>query len=235
MLFLCAVALLLHIESAVSGASISFSENENILHFSETVEQRETAAWLQVAIREAAATLRISLKDLAAVCVSAGPGSYTGLRVGMASAKGLCYALKKPLITLPTLQVLSAAALAAGALPGAATLLCPMIDARRMEVFTATYDQNLAEISSAHSLVLDEHSYQSELAAGPVLFFGNGSGKWKELTGHPHAFFTHADASARYMAALGATAFHNGAFADLAYCEPLYAKEFYTPVLPKNV
>ncbi|RYD87142.1 MAG: tRNA (adenosine(37)-N6)-threonylcarbamoyltransferase complex dimerization subunit type 1 TsaB, partial [Sphingobacteriales bacterium] len=93
--------LLLHIDCAVAGASIAFSENERLLHFVATDEPRESAAWLQVAIRDAAAALGLRLQDLHAICVSAGPGSYTGLRVGMASAKGLCYALHKPLIALP--------------------------------------------------------------------------------------------------------------------------------------
>lgn len=225
--------LLLHIETAVTGASIAFSENERLLAFSETQEQRDSAAWLQVAIRDAAAEAGIALKDLDAVCVSAGPGSYTGLRVGMASAKGLCYALQKPLIALPTLQVLSAAALEAAGPDGAPTL-CPMIDARRLEVFTARYDAQLNELLPAHNLVLDENAFAAELAAGPVLFFGNGSPKWQALTTHPNARFVTAGASARFMPALGIAAFAGGRFADLAYCEPLYAKEFHsTAVIQK--
>ncbi|WP_165917229.1 tRNA (adenosine(37)-N6)-threonylcarbamoyltransferase complex dimerization subunit type 1 TsaB [Flaviaesturariibacter aridisoli] len=232
------MALLLHIETAVAGASIAFSENERILVFKNTDEPRDAAAWLQVAIRDAAAEAGITLSALDAVCVSNGPGSYTGLRVGLASAKGLSYALQKPLITLPTLQVMSAAALE-GLRSGAAVqlnevqALCPMIDARRQEVFTALYDQALQELAPAHSLVLDENSFARELEAGPVLFFGNGSAKWRALTQHPHALFTEGHPSARHMAGLGVAAFRAGQFADLAYCEPLYAKEFYTTMRPK--
>ncbi|RYY89528.1 MAG: tRNA (adenosine(37)-N6)-threonylcarbamoyltransferase complex dimerization subunit type 1 TsaB [Chitinophagaceae bacterium] len=229
-LFLCAVALLLHIETAVSGASIAFSEDEQLLHFRSTEEQRESAAWLQVAIRDAAAACNLSLQRLDAVCVSAGPGSYTGLRVGMASAKGLCYALQKPLIALPTLQIMAASAAST-----AQGILCPMIDARRMEVFAALYNGQLQELSPAQSVVLDESSFAEQLAAGPVTFFGNGSVKWLELCQHPNAHFvTEGAASAQAMPALGAEAYRKAQFADLAYCEPLYAKEFYTTMQPKS-
>ena len=246
--YFCAVAILLHIDTAVTGASVAFSEDERLLVFKSTDEPRDAAAWLQVAIRDAAKEAGLTLNALDAVCVSNGPGSYTGLRVGLSSAKGLCYALQKPLITLPTLQVMCAAALedlsradqesitgmspASGGITSVETL-CPMIDARRQEVFTALYDRNLQELVPAHSLVLDENSFAVELAAGPVLFFGNGSAKWRALAQHPNALFTEGDSSARHMPALGTAAFRAGRFADLAYCEPLYAKEFYSTARPK--
>ncbi|GAB4093932.1 tRNA threonylcarbamoyladenosine biosynthesis protein TsaB [Flaviaesturariibacter terrae] len=223
------MAFLLHIDSAVTGASIAFSDDGTLLLFKSTGEARDSAAWLQVAIRDATRELGRPLSRLDAISVTAGPGSYTGLRVGMASAKGLCYALQKPLITLPTLQVMAAAALYAGA----GGLLCPMIDARRQEVFTALYNDALDELQPAHSLVLDESSFAAQLAYGPLTFFGNGSPKWQAQTTHPNARFVAADASARFMPALAATRFRAGTFADLAYCEPFYAKEFYTPVSPK--
>ncbi|GAA4321137.1 tRNA (adenosine(37)-N6)-threonylcarbamoyltransferase complex dimerization subunit type 1 TsaB [Flaviaesturariibacter amylovorans] len=221
--------ILLHLDTAVAGASVALSEGSALLGEKRFDGPRDSAAWIQVAIRDLVQEAGRSLSDLDAVSVTAGPGSYTGLRVGLATAKGLCYALGRPLIALPTLEVMAAAA---GAVEG---LLCPMIDARRMEVFTAVYDHAGNEVRPVQALVLDEHCFSDLLEAGPVTFFGNGAPKWQGLVPHPNAHFQVVDYAARHAVALAERAFSAGRFMDLAYGEPLYGKEFYTPQRPPVV
>jgi tRNA threonylcarbamoyladenosine biosynthesis protein TsaB len=223
------VSLLLHIDTAVAGASICISEGAAVRAFAQNPEPREAAAWLQAAIRDLFAQEGLSLSHLAAISVSAGPGSYTGLRVGMASAKGLCYALGIPLLAIPTLQMMAAAAA-----PVAEGLLCPMIDARRMEVFAAVYTKELSEVLPAQNFILGESSFSDLLEKGPVSFSGNGSHKFATIATHPNARFLSVDADARQLVALADAAFSAGRFADLAYEVPFYGKEFYTPLPPKK-
>jgi tRNA threonylcarbamoyladenosine biosynthesis protein TsaB len=227
--YFAVVSLILNIETAVTGASICLSKSEQPTGYKGTTAQKETASWLQPAIQELCRECGISLKDLSAIAVSAGPGSYTGLRVGMASAKGLCYALGIPLITINTLQLMAAAALPAS------MLLCPMIDARRMEVFTAIYDTSLKEVQPTAPLVLDQNSFSEVLGKEPVLFFGNGSDKFQSLTQHPNALFKGIAFNATNMASLAVAAFERKQFADLAYSEPFYGKAFYSPGFSPSV
>ncbi|MEO7306266.1 MAG: tRNA (adenosine(37)-N6)-threonylcarbamoyltransferase complex dimerization subunit type 1 TsaB, partial [Ferruginibacter sp.] len=137
------MSLILNIDTASEKAHVSFAKNGMIIQSISSESQKEHASFLQSAIEQLTKTTGIILKDIDAVAVTSGPGSYTGLRVGMASAKGLCYALKKPLITISSLEVLTASALEL--IPGAGenVLLCPMLDARRVEVFTAVYQNDL--------------------------------------------------------------------------------------------
>lgn len=164
------------------------------------------------------------MTQLEAVAVSAGPGSYTGLRIGMAAAKGLCYALNCPLITINTLQMMAAAAAAEPT-----SLLCPMIDARRMEVFTGLYTRELEEVLPAQALVLDQDSFATELETTTITFFGNGSAKFQKLLQHPNAVFKNITADASHLAGFAHRAFLQQAFTDLAYSEPFYGKAFYSP------
>jgi tRNA threonylcarbamoyladenosine biosynthesis protein TsaB len=133
--------LLLHIETAVEGASLCLSDGPEIIGFAENPSQKDSAAWVQPGIQDLLHKSGVRLQQLAAVSVSAGPGSYTGLRVGLSSAKGLCYALGIPLLTISTLKMMAVAAQSQEV-----DLLCPMIDARRMEVFAAVYNKELAEV-----------------------------------------------------------------------------------------
>jgi tRNA threonylcarbamoyladenosine biosynthesis protein TsaB len=222
------VPLFLHIDTAVAGASLCLSEGMDVIATDENPDARDTAAWLQAAIRDLFAREGRRLQELAAISVSAGPGSYTGLRVGMASAKGLCYALNVPLLAIPTLKMMAVAALPADG------LLCPLIDARRMEVFAAVYTKDLDEVLPAHNRILDENSFSELLEQGPVTFFGNGSDKFQAIMSHPNARFASVAAAARHLVPLADAAFRAGAFADLAYDVPNYGKEFYTPVPPQR-
>ena len=169
-------------------------------------------------------TAAIELNNIDAVAVSSGPGSYTGLRVGMATAKGFCYALNCPLITLNTLKIMAFAAK-----PGNAELLCPMIDARRMEVFTAVFNKELEEIVPAGNMILDEQSFAALLSGNKVRFFGNGSKKWKAISPHPNAIFSETEASALHMIELAENRWLEQDFASLAYAEPFYGKDFHSP------
>ena len=185
--------------------------------------QTDHAAWLQVAIRDILDHSGHKPRDIQAIAVSAGPGSYTGLRVGMASAKGLCYALHIPLITINTLKIM-----AVSGKQETTGLMCPMIDARRMEVFAAIYDQELNEIAAPHNLVLDGNSFNQILSGTRVCFFGNGSKKFQQICTNVNAEFKDVNYTAQHMISLSYEQFSEGVFTNLAYSEPFYGKDFYS-------
>lgn len=161
-----------------------------------------------------------------AVAVSSGPGSYTGLRIGVSMAKGICFAKDIPLIGLPTLEVMCVPVLLFRDLPDDA-LLCPMIDARRMEVYAAVYDRALRPLRPTSADIVDEHSYAEFLADRPVYFFGNGSAKCREVLQHPNAhFIENIHPLAKWMFPLAEKANARQEFKDVAYFEPFYLKEF---------
>ena len=158
-----------------------------------------------------------------AVAVSAGPGSYTGLRIGASAAKGIAYGMNIPLLAIPTLQIMAASAVN----QGAEGLLCPMIDARRMEVYNALYDTQLAECVPAQATILTEGSFAEQLQQGIVTFFGNGADKFQPIMTHSNARFISGIApDAAFMGTLAETAFAHKAFADIAYWTPFYLKDF---------
>lgn len=255
------MALLLNIDTATETGSIALSDGITILGEMINEDQKDHAAWIHNAINELIKNAQRSLHELKAVSVTAGPGSYTGLRVGMATAKGICYVLKIPLITESTLKVMARAgveqiavqpgknaavhsvieqaavqmnenAAAHSAVDQAATnqnlLFCPMIDARRMEVFTAVYDEQLNEIAKPQPMVLDEGSFSAFLAKNRIVFFGSGSNKLKNIVQHPNASFVDVRYTASHLAHLARASFSGNNFTDPAYAEPAYLKEFYT-------
>ena len=223
---------LLNIDTAAGEASICVSDGATPLSLLSNPVQMDHAAWIHTAVREALKNAGIQMSQLEAIAVTAGPGSYTGLRVGMATAKGLCYALNLPLITVSTLEGMAAAAIRA--LPVTdpqqqAPLICPMIDARRMEVFTAVYDTSLHTLLEPCAMILDEQSFSGFLEVAPVIFSGSGSGKWAKLTTHPNALFKNIVFSAADLAAEACKKLKTRSFSPLAYSDPIYIKEFYTP------
>ena len=220
---------LLHIDTAVQLGSICLSKGDQALGITINATQNDHASWLQPAIKKLLEEHDVLLNDLAAICVSAGPGSYTGLRVSMATAKGLCYALQKPLITISTLKMMAAAASNL-----TADFFCPMIDARRMEVFTAVYDKALNELIKPHNLILAEADFSNFLEKGKLVVFGNGSEKFKPFLSHPNILFEKVEATSEQMVTLSYQKYIKNDFADLAYTEPFYGKEFYSPAL-KNI
>ena len=220
------MSLILNIDTSGSEAHVSLARDGQVIHSISNDTQKDHAAFLQTAISHTAHKTGISLPGIDAVAVTAGPGSYTGLRVGMASAKGLCYARKKPLIALNTLEVLTASArITCVGLPEG-TVFCPMIDARRMEVFTAIYSEELIPYLSPRPLILNEMSFERELSIRKILFFGSGSGKWKAVCNHPNALFHSTSLLPEGMAELAEKAARENRFADLAYSEPFYLKDF---------
>ncbi|MBD0333460.1 MAG: tRNA (adenosine(37)-N6)-threonylcarbamoyltransferase complex dimerization subunit type 1 TsaB [Chitinophagaceae bacterium] len=188
---------ILNIDTAVEAASVCLANEATILGLKVNPSRKDHATWLHVAIAEVMEGCNCSMEELEAVAVSAGPGSYTGLRVGMAAAKGLCYALQKPLISISTLKMMAVAALTEST-----DLICPMIDARRMEVFTAVYDKQLNEIIPSQNYILNGDSFEALLEKHTITFFGNGSSKFQNITSHPNASFKNIEATAQHMVPL---------------------------------
>jgi len=218
------VSISLNIDTAIETASVCVARNESVLGLKMNPSQKDSAAWLHVAIEDLLEEVGISLLELDVIAVTEGPGSYTGLRVGMATAKGLCYTLNKPLIAVNTLLTMANAAVARED----EELLCPMIDARRMEVFTAVYDKSLNTIVNPTNIILNELSFNN-LLEKRVLFFGNGSRKFKSITTHKNACFADIELSAASMVPLVNERFLKGKFTELAYSEPFYGKAFHSP------
>lgn len=222
--YFAGVDLILNIDTAVAGASVCLASGAVVQGCKRNATPNDSAAWIHTAIQELLNEQGVAVNGLAAVAVSAGPGSYTGLRIGMATAKGLCYAAGLPLITINTLAMMAQAAA-----PQPTDLLCPMIDARRMEVFTAMYTNDLTEVQPAQALVLQPDSFADVLDRSTVTFFGNGSAKFETLAQHRNAAFKHLVADASHLAVLSRRAFVQHRFADLAYSEPFYGKAFFSP------
>ncbi len=228
--------LLLCIDTATEHASVCLSRGNVVLGLIESTEQKNHASFVQPAIQQLTDKSGYQLKEVDAIAVTAGPGSYTGLRVGLASAKGICYAIDKPLILIDTLEVMAQSVLSQFVLNNQAidplTLLCPLIDARRMEVFTALYNLSLQEIQPPHALILDTQSFHPILAQQPVIFSGSGHYKLKELISHQNAVFANIQHNASHLAIRSLIAYESNRFADIAYSEPLYVKEFFHPAKP---
>ena len=222
------MALLLNIDTATEIAATSISENENVIESATNNDQKDHASFLQPAIKNLLQKTNLSIDKLNAIAVTSGPGSYTGLRVGMASAKGLCYALKIPMVTINTLQVMALSTI--NREKDKRAFYCPMIDARRMEVFTAVYDDDLLEIIKPCSMILEDGAFNDLLQTNRIYFSGSGSIKFKEITNNKDALFVISEATTNAMAQLSYQNFVKKNFADVSYSSPVYLKEFYTSV-----
>lgn len=220
------MSCILHIETSTEACSVAVSEDGMTVFNEEDLKGPSHAVQLGVFVDEALSFVDSRAMPVDAVAVSCGPGSYTGLRIGVSMAKGICYGRNVPLIALPTLQVMCVPVLLYQDLPEDA-LLCPMIDARRMEVYAAVYDRALNVRRDTAADIVDEHSYLEFLDKGPVYFFGNGSAKCREKITHPNArFIEEMRPLAKWMFPLAEKAFLKGDFKDVAYFEPFYLKEF---------
>jgi tRNA threonylcarbamoyladenosine biosynthesis protein TsaB len=235
------VALILNIDTATEFASVCISNGNEIIAYEENLEQKSHASFLQAAVKKMFDECEFVLNDLDAIAVTNGPGSYTGLRVGLSSAKGLCFALGKPLILLNTLDVMALASIvelginSSNLKPQTSNFLfCPMIDARRMEAFTAVYDKELSNIIAPRAMILDSQSFADELAKNKIIFSGSGSSKLAELTFGDNAIISNVQYSAKNMIQLSLAKYQKKDFADLAYSTPDYHKEFYTPMGKKH-
>ena len=246
------------IETSTALCSTALAEDGTITSYRESSAPKAHASLTAVFVQEMLAERGLTLADCDAVCVSMGPGSYTGLRVGVSTAKGLCFGSGKPLLAVGTLDTLVAqAADEAGAAGGADAAggagqyryIIPMIDARRMEVYTAVFEPTGAsdtangsedtlsyrQISETAPVIIDENSFAKELEAGPVLFIGDGAGKCADVIKHPNANFCQCHPKASAMLSPALEALRKGDFKDVAYFEPFYLKEFVATVSKKKL
>lgn len=217
------MSLILNIFTALETASVCLARNGMAIDTAFSEDQKEHAGWIHTAINELLTRNNFSIKELEAIGVCIGPGSYTGLRIGLATAKGLSYALNIPLIPMDTLSVIAIAVK-----EEATDFICPLIDARRMEVFTALYDKELNLVSAPVALIIDEKSYAEQLLNHKILFCGNGSKKLQNIISNKNAYFTETATDATHLSFLSFKMFKKKEFSDFAYLEPFYIKDFYT-------
>jgi len=225
------MALILSIETSTSICSVALAKDGHLLGLRELNSKNSHAEILNGFIQDVLIESKHALTDLNAVAVSEGPGSYTGLRIGVSTAKGLCYSLDIPLINISTLQSLAFHThenIDVKLLEKENMLFCPMIDARRMEAYTAHYNTKIEEVRKVEAEIINEHTYSELLDKGPFIFSGDGAEKYQELyKNHPNAYFyPEILPSAKGMLVMAEEKFKNTDFADLAYFEPYYFKSF---------
>lgn len=223
------------IETSTALCSVALAENGTVTAYRESSAPKAHASLTAVFVQEVLAERGLSLDDCDAVCVSMGPGSYTGLRVGVSTAKGLCFGSGKPLLAVGTLDTLVAqAASAEEAGANEYRYIVPMIDARRMEVYAAVFE-NGKQITETAPAIIDENSFAEYLKQGPVLFIGDGAGKCADVIKHQNAHFCQCHPKASSMLSPAIEAFSKGDFKDVAYFEPFYLKEFVATVSKKKL
>ncbi len=218
--------MILNIETATQICSVSLSKGKEIIALRENDEKNSHAVQLSVFIEELLKTSGVSRKEIKAIAISKGPGSYTGLRIGVSTAKGLAYGLGVPLISVSTLQAMAyGVSSKLDCAPN--SLFAPMIDARRMEVYSAFYDSNNQLVKGISADIIDANSYVEFLNSNPIYFFGDGASKCKEIIVHENAhFIENFNPSASFMADSSHEKFEKGEFENLAYFEPFYLKDF---------
>ncbi|MCF6352277.1 MAG: tRNA (adenosine(37)-N6)-threonylcarbamoyltransferase complex dimerization subunit type 1 TsaB [Cyclobacteriaceae bacterium] len=225
--------MILSIETSTKICSVALHNKGELLAESTLYVDKSHAEKLAVLIKDLISYADITTKDLTAVAIASGPGSYTGLRIGTSTAKGLCYALNIPLMAVNTLE-----AMAYGVTQTLTKdyMLCPMLDARRMEVYCMLTDKELKIIKPVEAKIIDENSFSTELITNKIVFFGNGAAKCKAiLGGHSNVvFINNQSISAVYIGKLAWQKYKENKFEDLAYFEPEYLKEF-KAIKPKNL
>jgi tRNA threonylcarbamoyladenosine biosynthesis protein TsaB len=216
------LAIILNIETATTNCSVSLSkEGETFALQEDNSKQYSHAERLHLYIDDLLKQNNIKPTELDAIAVSKGPGSYTGLRIGVSAAKGLCFSLDKPLISVSTLEALARQVKAEDG------LIVPMLDARRMEVYSAVFDASFNTVREIEAQILDEHAFASYLEKGKVYFIGNGVEKTKTLITHENAVFIEDKLpSANEMSVIANNKHQNGDIENVAYFEPYYLKDF---------
>ena len=222
------------IETSTALCSTALSENGAIVSYRESSAPKAHASLTAVFIQEMLSERGLTIEDCDAVCVSMGPGSYTGLRVGVSTAKGLCFGSGKPLLAVGTLDTLVAQAQMADRV-GDPRFIIPMIDARRMEVYSAVFEAGKGQITETTPTIVDENSYAEYLEQGPCLFIGDGAGKCADVINHPNARFHQCWPKASAMLHPAIEAYKKERFEDVAYFEPFYLKEFVATVSKKKL
>lgn len=251
------------IETSTALCSVALAENGNITAYRESSAPKAHASLTAVFVQEVLEERRVKLADCDAVCVSMGPGSYTGLRVGVSTAKGLCFGSGKPLLAVGTLDTLVAQAhsvIPSEVKASPYRFIIPMIDARRMEVYTAIFASSVIpssssvipstssvipseveespsyiQITETAPAIIDSESFAEYLEQGPCLFIGDGAGKCADVIKHPNAHFCQCHPKASAMLVPAMTALQDGKFQDVAYFEPFYLKEFVATVSKKKL
>ena len=232
------------IETSTSLCSVALAEDGAVTAYRESSAPKAHASLTAVFIQEVLEERGLKLADCDAVCVSKGPGSYTGLRVGVSTAKGLCFGSGKPLLAVGTLDTLVAQSTEVE-IPGQAgnddkdgngwKYIIPMIDARRMEVYSAVFTPDGRQISETTPVIVDENSFADYLSEGKVLFIGDGAGKCADVIKHPNAIFCQCNPKASAMLKPAMDAYEKKQFEDTAYFEPFYLKEFVATVSKKKL
>ncbi len=234
------MANILCIETSTSICSVALAHKGKVVAARQENEGNSHANRLTILIEQLFedSAVPVMMSDIDAVAVSSGPGSYTGLRIGVSTAKGICFALDKPLISIPSLSVLAWPVVQnqADGKADKESWFCPMIDARRMEVYAAMFDGNMGQQRETSADIIDENSYRNILDQRKVFFFGNGAEKCRESLQHPNAFFLQNKGPlARNMAVMAFDAWKQNDFEDVAYFEPFYLKDFIATIPRQKV
>lgn len=228
------MACILHIETSTQVCSVAVSEDSHVIFQQEDHSGPNHAERLGSMVDEALSFTDNHAIPFDAVAVSCGPGSYTGLRIGVSMAKGICYGRNLKLIAVPTLELMCVPVLLREMVEENA-LLCPMIDARRMEVYAGIYDRALKEVRPVGADVVDADTYKEWLEKHPIYFFGNGAAKCMETINHPNAHLIEGiEPLAKWMQPLAERRLLNGQTEDVAYFEPFYLKD-YVAKMPKKL
>ena len=219
------MSVILSVETSTKICSVALHQDTRLLACQELFLEKSHSSLLTVLINDILKQCDCTMADIAALAVSIGPGSYTGLRIGASTVKGLGYGLDKPVIAVNTLEAM---AFGYNRLNYEEALLCPMIDARRMEVYCLLMDHKLKVIESTQAKVIDEHSFSDYLSDRKILFFGNGAAKCRQVLEYqPHAMFINGiNPSAMHVGYVAFQKFEKGIFEDIAYFEPFYLKDF---------
>ncbi|MGQ1908905.1 tRNA (adenosine(37)-N6)-threonylcarbamoyltransferase complex dimerization subunit type 1 TsaB [Marinifilum sp. RC60d5] len=235
------MALLLNIETSTAVCSVALGKDGKLLALKENKEGMKHASHLTVFIQDILKENELSMTDLDGIAVSMGPGSYTGLRIGVSTAKGLCFGANIPLIAISTLESMTKAVQETKDIslliknPETA-YFCPMIDARRMEVYTAFYNSKTEQIKDISADIIDENSFEETLGEREIVFFGDGAAKCKEIIkSESGIFIDNVSTTAVGMIELAEQKFQNMKFEDVAYFEPFYLKDFVATTSKKNI
>ena len=223
------------IETSTALCSTALAEDGKIVSYKESETPRAQASLTAPFVKEMLDSRGIGVKDCDAVCVSMGPGSYTGLRVGVSTAKGLCFGAGIPLLAVGTLDTLVWQAAEEGLLPEGCVAVVPMIDARRMEVYSAIFTPDGRQLTETRPQIVDGGSFKEQLEEGPVLFIGDGALKCKDVISHPNAHFVQCCPKASAMLKPACRDYEEKRFKDIAYFEPFYLKQFVATVSSKKL
>lgn len=219
------MALILSIETSSVICSVALHNKGKLVDYAEDTTPNSHSAVLTILIEKLLAKQQIEIKNLDAIALSIGPGSYTGLRIGASVAKGIAFGADIPIVAVSTLKIIAYSAMESNISIEKNALICPMIDARRMEVYSALYSQNLEIIKEIKPEIIDEHSYKDILKDNKIYFCGNGAEKCKEIINNENSFFIDdIFASAKMMGDLAYKKFQNNEFENVAYFEPFYLK-----------